>query len=174
MRISTPAIAVPNVSNQDDVDIWLSDGTSVTATRFFQAVGGVRGVRLMVRDASRNYQAPESSEQTDRQGQTLLSFAFACGKDTSGRVTSAAVILREDDVGALHDERFMARLAKVVPDAGAVRTLLEAIDREVSRRLDNRSKGRRDLHPPRSIVYGVVLALIATFLLLGAWLTGQR
>jgi len=106
-----PIFVLPNLENQSDVQMLDADGALLTATQFSDAIGGIKSLRFMVGDASIFSETPQITSQTTVKWGRLFCVAFPSGVDTSKRIASGAVILREIDVDALATDTMLWGLA---------------------------------------------------------------
>ena len=106
-----PIFVLPNLENQSDVQMLDADGRLLTATQFSDAIRGIKSLRLMVGDASIHSHTPQITFQTTCKWGRLFCVAFPSGLDTSNRIASCAVILRDIDMEALMSDSKLWELA---------------------------------------------------------------
>jgi hypothetical protein len=100
-----PALALPNRENLNDTIVVLSDCTKMSATDFFRIIGGVQGIRLMVSSENLASGQPQVTSQKF-ENEEIYCISFESGKDRSGRVTSAALLVRKKDIPNLNSLEF--------------------------------------------------------------------
>ena len=110
-----PIFVLPNTKNQPDIQMLDADGRSLTATEFSNIIGGIKSLRFMVGDASIFSRMPQITSQETKEWGRLFCIAFPSGIDSSKRITSGAVILRETDIDDLSSD---PKLGQIAGEAG--------------------------------------------------------
>ena len=123
-----PIFVLPNKENRSDVHMLDAEGGSLTATEFSAAIGKITTLRLMVNEESARLQKPWITAQTTTTWGKLFCFAYPFDRDSNNRITTCAIVFRENDVEALNSDSALGKLADRV---GINATLRGSISREV-------------------------------------------
>jgi hypothetical protein len=139
-----PAIALPNVENNDDITLLLIDGTAISASEFMKQIGGANGIRLMVSADNAIPGKVQLTTQASHFGDIYCA-SFPAARDRNGRIVSAAVIFRKEDApqleAALAFEKLVGASQYPIPSSKEVRSIVR--NYELARHLGLKKKPSR-------------------------------
>ena len=93
-----PAVVLPNIDNQQDAIVVLSNGVELSLSEFLRSLSSVQHLRFMIQGSDpRKAQNPRITWQSQPDNRRIIAAAFAVDTDSHNRVVSASVIYNIDD-----------------------------------------------------------------------------